>query len=130
MVTPILLRALEVALGYRFGFLEETSEFSESMFKGTSIEDLKTRIAEMIDRINVILFISKQKFVQAVAAFSENTREMNRTYVEAVLKAFLKREGQGLRTVNEKVSESSPAPMTGAISRVPRKKAARRQRQA
>lgn len=58
--TTFMLKALEIALSYRFMFLEETSEFSPALFKATKLEAMQSRTSEMIDRLNVLLMASEQ----------------------------------------------------------------------
>jgi hypothetical protein len=58
--TTILLKAMEVGLGYRFMFLEQTSQFSPAVFRATSLAAFKERTLKMLIRINLLLQISEQ----------------------------------------------------------------------
>jgi hypothetical protein len=58
--TTILLKAMEVGLGYRFMFLEQTSEFSPAVFRATSPAALKDRAFRMLIRINLLLQVAEQ----------------------------------------------------------------------
>ena len=54
-LTTLLLRALQVSLGYRFMFLEYSSEFSPTMFMATNVRDLKRRVLDLINGLNLLL---------------------------------------------------------------------------
>ena len=58
--TTKYLKALEVGLGYRFMFLEETSEFSPIVFKTEELGKFADRVSEMIDALNFLLLIQDQ----------------------------------------------------------------------
>jgi hypothetical protein len=58
--TTILLKAMEVGLGYRFMFLEQTSDFSPAVFRATSLAAFKERTLKMLIGINLLLQISEQ----------------------------------------------------------------------
>ena len=58
--TTILLKAMEVGLGYRFMFLEQTSEFSPAVFKATNPAAFKERALKMLIGINLLLQIAEQ----------------------------------------------------------------------
>jgi len=59
-LTTIYLQALEVALRYRFMFLEETSEFSPLIFAAENPDTLQGRVSEMIDELNFILLTAQE----------------------------------------------------------------------
>jgi hypothetical protein len=58
--TTILLKAMEVGLGYRFMFLEQTSEFSPAVFKATNLAAFKERVFNMLIGINLLLQVAEQ----------------------------------------------------------------------
>jgi hypothetical protein len=58
--TTVLLKAMEVGLGYRFMFLEQTSQFSPAVFKATNLASFKERTLKMLIRINLLLQIAEQ----------------------------------------------------------------------
>lgn len=58
--TTLLLKALDVNLAYRFMFLEDTSEFSPSIFRATKPNELKDRASGLIDQLNVLLLSAEQ----------------------------------------------------------------------
>jgi TIR domain len=58
--TTFMLKALEIALGYRFMFLEEKSQFSPAYFIATQLEDMKAQTSKMVDRLNVLLIASEE----------------------------------------------------------------------
>jgi hypothetical protein len=58
--TTILLKAMEVGLGYRFMFLEQTSEFSPAVFRATNLAAFKERALKMLIGINLLLQIAEQ----------------------------------------------------------------------
>jgi hypothetical protein len=58
--TTLLLKALEVSLAYRFMFLEETSEFSPTLFRATKLGDFKARVSEMVDGLNLLLLTANE----------------------------------------------------------------------
>jgi hypothetical protein len=53
--TTLLLKALEVSLGYRFMFLESGSEFSPEIFEAVRLDDLSTRVTRMQTGLNLLL---------------------------------------------------------------------------
>jgi len=53
--TTMLLRALQVSLGYRFMFLEATSEFSPDIIRATKPADLQFTISAMQNGLNMLL---------------------------------------------------------------------------
>ena len=53
--TTCLLKAMQVSLGYRFMFLEETSEFSPTIVKATNLKDLKGRVLDLLNGLNLLL---------------------------------------------------------------------------
>jgi hypothetical protein len=58
--TTMLLKAISVGLQYRFMFLEgKISEFSPDNFNATMQEDLRGRIAEMIQQLDYLLWYSR-----------------------------------------------------------------------
>jgi hypothetical protein len=58
--TTILLKAMEVGLGYRFMFLEQTSQFSPAIFKATNLAEFKERTLKMLIGINLLLQVAEQ----------------------------------------------------------------------
>jgi hypothetical protein len=58
--TTMLLKAISVGLQYRFMFLEgKISEFSPDNFNATMQEDLRGKIAEMIQQLDYLLWYSR-----------------------------------------------------------------------
>lgn len=53
--TTILLKALQVSLGYRFMFLEPTSEFSPTIMQATAVEKFKNKVFNMVNSLNLLL---------------------------------------------------------------------------
>jgi hypothetical protein len=58
--TTILLKAMEVALGYRFMFLEGKSEYSPAMFRTENVGEIKKRVLRMMTSLNLLLQISEE----------------------------------------------------------------------
>lgn len=58
--TTILLKAMEVGLGYRFMFLEQTSRYSPAVFKATTLAAFKERTLKMLIGINLLLQKAEQ----------------------------------------------------------------------
>jgi TIR domain len=60
-VTTMLLKAISIGLQYRFMFLEgRASEFSPSRFNATLQQDLRAKIAEMIQQLDFLLWSSQE----------------------------------------------------------------------
>lgn len=60
-VTTMLLKAIQIGLQYRFMFLEgRASEFSPNRFNVTLQQDLRAKIAEMIQQLDFLLWCSQQ----------------------------------------------------------------------
>jgi hypothetical protein len=60
------IRALDMALRYRFMFLEqEESRFSPIKFSAMSLDDLKPKVAEMIDELNLLIWQSEEYGLRA-----------------------------------------------------------------
>jgi TIR domain len=58
--TTLLLKALEISLAYRFMFLEDTSEFSPSIFRATRLDKLQGRASDLVDQLNLLLLTADQ----------------------------------------------------------------------
>jgi hypothetical protein len=54
-VTTLLLKALQISLGYRFMFLETASEFSPEIFEATRLSQLKSKVIELQNGLNMLL---------------------------------------------------------------------------
>ena len=53
--TTVLLRALQVSLGYRFMFLEGPSPFSPNIIRATQLSDLPSTVSAMQSALNLLL---------------------------------------------------------------------------
>lgn len=58
--TTLLLKTMQVSLGYRFMFLEEESEFAPGVIKATKLSDLKGRVLDLINGLNLLLQTSEE----------------------------------------------------------------------
>ncbi|WP_029586689.1 toll/interleukin-1 receptor domain-containing protein [Bradyrhizobium sp. URHD0069] len=56
--TTLLLKALQVSLGYRFMFLEGSSDFSPDIIRATKLTDLQSRVSAMRNSLNMLLQIA------------------------------------------------------------------------
>jgi hypothetical protein len=54
-ISTMLVRALQISLGYRFMFLERSSEFSPEIIKATRLSALQSTITEMQNSLNLLL---------------------------------------------------------------------------
>jgi TIR domain len=60
-VTTMLLKAISIGLQYRFMFLEgRASEFSPNRFNATMQQDLRGKIAEMLQQLDFLLWCSQE----------------------------------------------------------------------
>jgi hypothetical protein len=59
-MTSLLLHAVEISLGYRFMFLEDSSKFSAKAFTVSNPAELPDRTAEMLDYLVMLLIKSEQ----------------------------------------------------------------------
>lgn len=62
--TTTLLRALQASLAYRFMFLENTSEFSPTMFTATPLDQLRIKAGRMLNSLNLLLQFSNESHLE------------------------------------------------------------------
>jgi hypothetical protein len=55
-----LAKALEIALRYRFMFLEDKSDFSPLVFEADDVGEIAHRASDMLDELNFILFTARE----------------------------------------------------------------------